>query len=244
MLAPFHRRPLAMGLLVVAGLGFVILAALAGLAEDVLLRVDRPVMEWVSDRRTAVTDEVFLWVSRLGSRWVVVPLLVVLMLWLGAAGRWSRVAAVPVLAVGVAVLLEVLLKSVLIQRARPDSAALVEAANTSFPSGHVLTTVVFYGLLPLVVLSATERTWARLPAVLAPLVLVPAMAYSRMHLGVHWLSDTIGSVLLGVVVMVGCHEALGAPARRPPPDTEGGARRRPVPPRPPVRPDSRPGSTR
>ena len=87
---------------------------------------------------------------------------------------------------------------VLVDRPRPDDvAALVEAHGRSFPSGHAMESAVVYGALLLAFLPVVPRR-GRPYAVAATVTLVVAIAASRVALGVHFLSDVVGGLLLGV----------------------------------------------
>jgi membrane-associated phospholipid phosphatase len=74
---------------------------------------------------------------------------------------------------------------------------IVEAFGNSFPSGHSMSSVVCYGALLLVFLPLLAgRT--RTVAIVAYVVLVLAIGFSRLALGVHFISDVIGGYVLGV----------------------------------------------
>jgi membrane-associated phospholipid phosphatase len=90
------------------------------------------------------------------------------------------------------------LVKVIVERARPDTAAVEQffgADNFSFPSGH---TVRAAALIAVVIwLMAPSRT--RVPlALLGGLISGLVMGYARVSLGVHWPTDTIGGTLLGL----------------------------------------------
>lgn len=67
----------------------------------------------------------------------------------------------------------------------------------AFPSAHVLRATVAYGFLAILVARGLGASLRWLPYSLAS-ALVASIALSRIYLGVHWLSDIIGSLLLGV----------------------------------------------
>jgi undecaprenyl-diphosphatase len=86
----------------------------------------------------------------------------------------------------------------LVNRDRPSltGCLLGSATGQSFPSGHAMNTTIVYGTFVLVFLSLLRKSWRPvLVAVYAAFVL--AMAWARMTLGVHYLSDVFGGIVLG-----------------------------------------------
>jgi undecaprenyl-diphosphatase len=69
--------------------------------------------------------------------------------------------------------------------------------GNSFPSGHSLGSIVVYGALLLVFAPALPKR-VRTPVTVALAVLVAAIGFSRLALGVHFLSDVLGAWALGV----------------------------------------------
>jgi undecaprenyl-diphosphatase len=69
--------------------------------------------------------------------------------------------------------------------------------GNSFPSGHALSSIIVYGALLLVFLPALPRR-AHRPVIAALAVLVTLIGFSRLALGVHFLSDVVGAWCLGV----------------------------------------------
>lgn len=67
----------------------------------------------------------------------------------------------------------------------------------AFPSAHVLRATVIYGFLAILIARSLPLGQRWLPYSLTT-VLVAGVAFSRLYLGVHWLSDVLGSLLLGL----------------------------------------------
>ena len=87
---------------------------------------------------------------------------------------------------------------VLVNRPRPEfENALAHAMGKSFPSGHAMSSTVVYGTLLLVFLPALPKR-SRRWVFAATVTLVLAIAASRLALGVHFLSDVIGGIVLGL----------------------------------------------
>lgn len=87
---------------------------------------------------------------------------------------------------------------ILVERARPETAAVEQffgADNFSYPSGH---TVRAAALAAVVIWLIAPQRW-RLPlAVIGALGAGLIMGYARVALGVHWPTDNIGGTLLGI----------------------------------------------
>lgn len=202
-------RTRTMTALVASGL-FVLLALLVGSSASWLLRVDHAVADRL--HRFALAHRGFSSAMRIVSDcgssaawWIVlVPVF-----------GWLVYRRLPRLAVFVAVtalgssLLNRLIKW-LVGRPRPqlpDPVAV--AAGKSFPSGHSQAAIVCYGVLLVVFLPAVAprlRPWL---VALAGL-LVALIGFSRIALGVHYLSDVIGAYLIGTVWLIAMVAAFGA----------------------------------
>ncbi|KAF4409717.1 phosphatase PAP2 family protein [Streptomyces lycii] len=89
-------------------------------------------------------------------------------------------------------------------RPRPQWAEPVDSAHyAAFPSGHAMTaTFACWVLVWLLYRAGPRGPWPRLAAGLA-VVSVLGVGFTRVYLGVHWLSDVLGGWLLGALVAAG-----------------------------------------
>jgi membrane-associated phospholipid phosphatase len=175
-----------------------VLALLAGLelGTPVLTGADGAVLSWMLAHRTASLTTVAVAVTNSGASPLLFPLVAAAGFAVGfRTRRWSPgVAAVGVAAGGV---LSRLGLSDLIRDARPPRTVwLVEVNGFSFPSGHAATSALVAGTLAWLLTFLIRARSARvaITAVLAVWALLVAL--SRMYLGVHWVSDILGSWLL------------------------------------------------
>ncbi|GAB3633898.1 hypothetical protein GCM10027421_32510 [Microbacterium shaanxiense] len=130
-----------------------------------------------------------------GGNWIaiyLIPLVIVAALLI--VRRW-RAALFVVISLLASVVVVQLLKS-LFGRARPEE-MLVISDFGSFPSGHTANAAT----MAVIAVLLFPRIWVLLLGVIWTI----AMAFSRTLLSVHWLSDTIGGMLVGVgtVLIVG-----------------------------------------
>lgn len=113
-------------------------------------------------------------------------------------GAARGIAAAVLVALSFASDLAAFVVKLLVERDRPEAAAVEQffgTDNFSYPSGH---TVRATALVAVVLWLVAPRRW-RLPlAVSGALVCGLVMGYARVALGVHWPTDTIGGILLGV----------------------------------------------
>ncbi|MBA0048305.1 phosphatase PAP2 family protein [Mycobacterium sp. NPDC050853] len=83
----------------------------------------------------------------------------------------------------------------------PHAVRLVVEESPSYPSGHSLTTLSVLGVLAVIHgygRGRTTRIWLWVAAVVG----TGAVALTRLYLGVHWLTDVTGGVLLGGVIVI------------------------------------------
>ena len=111
-------------------------------------------------------------------------------------------------------LLNVIMKH-LIHRDRPIFEDPIQTLNSySFPSGHAMVSTVFFGALAAIVIWQI-RDWRLCALAIAIAGLFVAMiCFSRIYLGVHYLSDVIAGFLAGVVWLSACLFAVAALQRR------------------------------
>jgi undecaprenyl-diphosphatase len=136
--------------------------------------------------------------SFFGNGWTPWILSAVTMLLFLAFRRRSEAAGV-VLSTGGAALVNNILKA-LIARPRPTSdlvSVLAETRNLSFPSGHVTFYVAYFGFIFFVAYALLPRGSAARRVVLALAALqIVLVGFSRVYLGAHWPSDTLGAYLV------------------------------------------------
>ncbi len=209
--APRDHRKLILTLVNRLGVLLIFLLLFARVAEDLsrktsLIRADLRVSNLVQSARTPGATRVMVFVSDLG-RWQTLAaggLILGLILAL-----WRRKAEVFTLALTM-LLGEALVWLVknLIHRSRPEPAnAIAFESSYSFPSGHAFAAFVFYGLVCTLLLPSTHRR-ARPLLIAASAVLVGAIGFSRVYLGVHWPSDVLASYAAGAAWLSAASTAL------------------------------------
>ncbi|MER6944327.1 phosphatase PAP2 family protein [Nonomuraea sp. NPDC000554] len=218
------RGGLSLWLTVASLVAFAVLVVLVETAFEPLRLLDQGVASGLhayARREPGLTGVLAVWTAVFGpGPWrAAVLLCAAFLVYRGA----SRPAFWAVITITVGGLLGIWLK-VLVGRARPyfpDPVAV--ATDQAFPSGHALNATLGAGVLVLVILPALRgRPRLRALAWCVAGFLVLSVAYTRIALGVHWVSDVVGGVLLGVLVIAATtagfeawRRDLGRPSARP-----------------------------
>lgn len=175
---------------VVAALVFLLLAYSIGSKNEP--DWDTSLMRLVHQAHTPLLDTLMRWITRTASIFAIGLAGVV------AAWLWRidyKPQALTFLAVMAGLEISSVLLKRLFERARPEAfLPLTTAHSYSFPSGHTTSAAAFYGLLAVWLWRTQHRRWA----VLAGLWVL-AVGVSRIYLGVHYPSDVLAALALGVI---------------------------------------------
>lgn len=199
-----------MAVLVLALIAFVVLVS-GMVARDAIPNTDVSVFNLMREIRNAPADELMIPLTMLGDGFVLTAMMATIVGWLVWRRAWrAAIASTTIFLAGK--LFAVLLKYG-IQRPRPleDYAG---AEVFSFPSGHATMAAITFGILAVLASHAMNR-WSRSLVYAICGLIVITIAYSRVYLGVHWLSDVLGGVMFGAVMVAAFGVAIEAiPPRR------------------------------
>ena len=195
--------------LVVLAVAFVALTLVVG--AGLLGTLDHQVLQAMSGVWSEQVHPLFQVIAELGGIEVTSILMIGLLVFLLRGGFGAD--AWVVLAFVASVVLEALYKMALYHPGPPratghrDGPSLTDLLRggtnlNSFPSGHVVRTVVAYGLIAFVVRRLAPWRTARELAIPIAVVLIVVEAFDRLYLDVHWESDVIGGLLLGAVALL------------------------------------------
>ena len=94
-----------------------------------------------------------------------------------------------------------LLKRIL-QRPRPTEFRIVEEKGYSFPSGHSMVSMAFYGYLIYLIYRYIKNKYVKWTLITILSILICLIGISRIYLGVHYTSDVLGGFLLSISYLV------------------------------------------
>jgi undecaprenyl-diphosphatase len=128
---------------------------------------------------------------------VVLPLLLTIGIVAFRRLHWNRAALALTAVMAVAVACNVGLKWVM-HTARPEPFFGTDPSSYSFPSGHALFALSFYGVVAAVLAAHTSATVAQIGIWVGAALLALGIGLSRVYLGVHYPSDVVAGYLAAV----------------------------------------------
>ncbi len=211
------RDTIRLPLHLVAGLVLLIVAAavfnaIAGAAVGPgarLAALDISVSQWLHARAGEPWTTLMLAASHLHSVAGIafLTLLFAWQLWRRQAHYWLLTL---LLSVPPGMVLNVLLKHSY-QRVRPSfETPLLTLPTFSFPSGHTLAATVFYGVLACYLWTQARGAGRRAALAVGALLMVALVAFSRVYLGVHYLTDVLAAVAEGLGWLAVCVTAVSS----------------------------------
>lgn len=197
------------GLLVaVAGTG--IFAALAShVRAGTTQAFDDSVIRWMGAHQSKPLDAAMLEITALGTGTVVLMIVIVAALFLSLTRH--KYSAILLLA---STFGGIILNGVIklgFDRPRPHFfISGAHAVSSSFPSGHAMSAAIVYGTVAYLAARLNTRAWARWLLLVAALFIIVLISFSRVYLGVHYPSDVLAGVSIGLAWAGFCMAALEA----------------------------------
>lgn len=199
---PYYLTILIAGILFISGLNaFVELTD--ELRENELNTLDEKVTSFVISNRNKGLTDYFRLVTHLGDRnaYLVLTFFLAGFFWIKYKSWRYILQTALVLMLSTAS--NIILKKV-INRARPSLEHLVTVNTLSYPSGHAMSAMAFYGFLIFLCLRYNMQTWIRYFFIGVLALLIVSIGISRIYLGVHYPSDVAAGYIGGLIWVTFC----------------------------------------
>lgn len=98
-------------------------------------------------------------------------------------------------------LLNQVLKFIL-ERPRPTEYRIINETGYSFPSGHSMVSMAFYGFLIYLIYKYVKNRYLKIFSICGMSLLIVMIGISRIYLGVHYTSDVIGGFLISISYLI------------------------------------------
>ncbi|MFZ3062739.1 MAG: phosphatase PAP2 family protein [Actinomycetota bacterium] len=177
-----------------------------------LLSLDRSLLLAIHRLSNPLLDSLMIFITYLGSRYVVAILFLLAFVVLAYRRLWQSVLSLTVVTIG-AGFIDLVMKAES-ARPRPLFFRVIPATGFSFPSGHALLATVFYGMIAFILYTRARSKVSRILVVSSTAALVLLIGFSRLYLGVHWPSDVLGGYIVGLLWLFLSIRALHLVERR------------------------------
>lgn len=174
------------------------LAILEDVFEYETLALDTSVYTIVVEKmRNPILTDILKIITKLGSAFVLITITILSLIIL----KNKKIGLCITLNLALSTLLNVLLKNI-IQRPRPEGYRLIEETGFSFPSGHSMVNTAFYGLLIYLIIKNVKNKKLKYALSILISILILAIGFSRIYLGVHYTSDVLAGFLISVAYLI------------------------------------------
>lgn len=165
-------------------------------------KFDNQIFEWVKTHTNENNNRLMLFFTFLGNHKFLIPVNLLLLGYFIFIKNHEYTLKIPLVALS-SVALMFLLKRIF-YRMRPENPLLKKVRGLSYPSGHALMSMSFYGLL-------IHITWHNIPdpvlkwvLIFLLILLIQIIGFSRVYLRVHYASDVLAGYALGLLWLLLC----------------------------------------
>lgn len=166
-----------------------------------ITQIDAEIMNFIAPFRNIGITKALIFLTFLANWQIIVSLSIVAIVILGLLRKKREIIFLITALISGEIIYS--LFKLLIHRQRPDiKFFLISENGYSFPSGHAVMSVVFYGIISYFIYKICKKWWQKLILLSTFFIFIFLIGLSRIYLGVHWTSDIIVGWLLGFLILV------------------------------------------
>lgn len=167
------------------------------------------ILEDVLDKEIEQFDNtIYLWLSKIikepittfvkiitimGSGYIVIPICIISIVYF-----WRKKEAKYILINLITIFFTNQLLKRIVERPRPEGFRIVEELGYSFPSGHSMVSMAFYGFFIYLIYKKVKNNYIKWISISLLSLLIILIGISRIYLGVHYASDVLAGFLLSI----------------------------------------------
>lgn len=199
---PYILIVLAALILVIAGTS-IFIELTETLKEDVLAQYDQQISDYIISFRTPVLTEYFYFMTEVGDIYGYLIMLAIAIIGTVLYFKNWKYILQTVFVLMLASISNVMLKR-LVDRPRPGVDHMVVVETLSYPSGHAMSAMAFYGFLIYLLHLFKINNLLKYVTILLLIVIIFSIGISRIYLGVHYPSDIAGGFIAGLIWVFFC----------------------------------------
>ena len=173
------------------------------LQDEMLPQYDQAITDFVISYRQPLLTKYFIFITNVGDFYgylIVVAISTIIAI--TVFKQWKPVLQT-IFVLVVASLSNVMLKR-FIDRARPGIEHLVSVETLSYPSGHAMSAMAFYGFIIYLFARFKINKYLKTAIIVLLIFIILSIGISRIYLGVHYPSDVAGGYIAGFIWVVFC----------------------------------------
>lgn len=173
------------------------------LKTETLATYDTAITDYIISYRSPQLTSYFKFMTNVGDTYgYLIVLTVFLLVSLIVFKRWKYIVQATLI-LALATISNMMLKR-FIDRARPGIEHLVSVETLSYPSGHAMSAMAFYGFLIFLVTKFNINKFMKYLLIAVLITVILSIGISRIYLGVHFPSDIAGGFIAGFIWVVFC----------------------------------------
>lgn len=166
------------------------------LLQKDIANFDNAVYSFVASFISEPLTDIALVITTLGSAYIILPLCLILIIVF-----WKRIEGI---AISINLIISFLSNQILkriVARPRPTEYRIVEELGYSFPSGHSMVGMAFYGLLIYLIYRKVKNPYIKWTSCILLTILIFLIGLSRVYLGVHYASDVLAGFCISAAYL-------------------------------------------
>jgi membrane-associated phospholipid phosphatase len=164
-------------------------------------KLDETIFAYLKQHVNERNNDIMLFFTFLGTHEFLIPANLVMIAWFLfiKKHKWYsiKVPAIALSSLGLMFMLKHIFN-----RPRPSIPLLEAAKGLSFPSGHALMSVTFYGLIVYMIFKSVKNPSLKWSLISCLILLILIIGFSRIYLRVHYASDVIAGYCIGFLWLV------------------------------------------
>lgn len=165
--------------------------------NDKIINIDTSLHSFVLNIRNNNLTPIFLFITNLADAIFLIIVSVILLIII----KKKKIPVYIIINLTCSFLTNEIAKNIFV-RSRPIGINLIDETGLSYPSGHSMVSLAYYGFIAYLLYINTKNKIIKTAIVLITSLIALSIGFSRIYLGVHYSSDVIGGFLLASIYLI------------------------------------------
>lgn len=174
----------------------ILIYIIGNLLQKDIANFDNAVYSYIASFISEPLTDIALVITTLGSGYIILPICLILII-----VYWKKIEGI---AITINLIISFLANQILkriVARPRPTEYRIIEELGYSFPSGHSMVSMAFYGLLIYFIYRKVKNPYVKWISCSLLTILIFLIGLSRVYLGVHYASDVIAGFCISAAYL-------------------------------------------